>query len=247
MVNVMLVVQYDGTDFNGWQIQTKQPASRTVQFEVEQALKKITQENIRVNAVGRTDAGVHARQQVVSFTTNASVPVQRYPHALNGILPGDVVVTSSKAVAGDFHAQYSVRQKTYAYRVLNCRYPDVFLRRYAYHVSWQLDHLAMADAARYLMGEHDFRAFCASGSSVTDYVRQVTQCQVDKVDHLITISVTANGFLYNMVRIIAGTLLEVGSGRRSVASLADTIAVRQRSAAGPTAPARGLTLEEVIY
>ncbi len=247
MHHIKLTLQYDGTDFNGWQIQTRQPNSRTVQFTLESALKVLTGEDIRVVAAGRTDTGVHARGQVVSFTTASSIPVERYPRALNGILPWDVVVTASQKVDGNFHARYSARQKTYIYRIMNRPFPDIFWRRHAHHVSAELDFQAMKQAAAYFEGRHDFSSFCASGSNVSGCVREVKSCRVTSDGGLIAVVITADGFLYNMVRIMAGTLLEVGLGKRKPAEVPEIIAQKDRRAAGVTAPACGLTLESVTY
>ncbi|MBO8169422.1 MAG: tRNA pseudouridine(38-40) synthase TruA [Thermoanaerobacteraceae bacterium] len=247
MQKIKLVVQYDGTEFNGWQIQSKQSQSRTVQYELERALKALTGEAIRVEAAGRTDAGVHARGQVVSFATTSLVPVDRYPVALNSLLPEDIVVVSSEAVDEGFHARYWAKKKTYVYRIINRPFPDVFWRRYAYHIRSPLDVARMQEAACHFEGEHDFRSFCASGSSVKNYVRRVEECMVQRQGDLIALSITGDGFLYNMVRIIAGTLIEVGLGKRSAAEIPEIIEARDRKTAGHTAPAHGLTLEKVIY
>ncbi|WP_366923230.1 tRNA pseudouridine(38-40) synthase TruA [Metallumcola ferriviriculae] len=247
MPYISLTLQYDGTDFNGWQVQTKQPHSRTVQYTVEQALKLLTKEDIRVEAAGRTDAGVHARGQVISFWTNAAIPVDRYPRALNGILPRDVLVSDSGNVDINFHARFSARQKTYIYRVSSGTDLDIFWRRYSFHFLRSLDIDDMKRAAEHLRGRHDFRSFCASGSSITDFIREIKDCQVTDDGDMIEVSITADGFLYNMVRIIVGTMLEVGTGKKMVTDIPKIIAARNRGAAGATAPACGLTLERVIY
>ena len=247
MHSVKLTIQYDGTDFNGWQIQTKQPSSRTVQFEVEKALAFLTGEMTKVTAAGRTDAGVHARGQVISFSTGSSIPVDRYPAALNGILANDIVVVNSEQVPDDFHARYWVKEKTYIYRIMNSMFPDVFNQRYVYHIRSKLDVGQMALAARAFEGNHNFSSFCASGSSVKSFDRCIKACEIIEEKEMVALEITADGFLYNMVRIIAGTLIEVGLGKRSSAEIDAVIKAKDRQASGHTAPPHGLTLEKVYY
>jgi len=244
---IKLTIQYDGTGFNGWQIQTKQPSSRTVQFEVEKALAVLTGEMIKVTAAGRTDAGVHARGQIISFSTGSSIPVDRYPAALNGILANDIVVVNSEHVTEDFHARYWVKEKTYVYRIMNSKFPDVFNQRYVYHIRSKLDVGQMVLAARAFEGNHDFSSFCASGSSVKSFDRRITSCKIIEEKEMVTLEITADGFLYNMVRIIAGILIEVGLRKRPPADIDRIIKAKDRKAAGHTAPPHGLTLEKVYY
>lgn len=242
-----MILQYDGTNYNGWQIQTGQAKSRTIQGTIQEALYKLTGEKIKVTAAGRTDAGVHARGQVINFKTESTIPVSRFPKALNSCLPPDIVAVAAEQVDEQFHARYSAKRKLYRYTIDVSPYPDVFRRRYAYHVPYSLKLSRMEEAASYIEGNHDFRSFCAAGSSAKNFVRTVEMCRVSKRDNIIEIDVMANGFLYHMARIIVGTLLEVGKGKIKPEDVKRIIAAKNRDAAGPTAPSHGLCLEKVEY
>ncbi len=244
MRSLAVLVQYDGSGFSGWQ---RQPASRTVQADVEAALGIIMGEDVSVLAAGRTDAGVHALGQVVSFRTRGSVPTRRLPFALNANLPPDVRVLAAQAVPDDFHATRSALAKTYVYAVWNRPLAGPWLSRYALMDPVQLDVGRMRQAAQHLEGEHDFRAFCASGSTAKATVRTVLEARIDESKGLVTLGVTANGFLYNMVRIMAGTLLAVGKGALPVTCIQDALRNGERETLGATAPPHGLWLVAVNY
>lgn len=246
MRHLKLIVAYDGTNYHGWQVQ-RESDGPTVQGTLEAALYRLTGERVRVTAASRTDAGVHAWGQVVNFATESRIPVERFPLAMNSVLPADVVVRRAEEVGEDFHARFQARRKIYRYVIYNSRVPSPFWRRYAWFIPVHLDQELMREGAGRLVGRHDYRSFCASGSPVRTFVRTVDMLNVERRDNLIYITIAADGFLYNMVRIIAGTLVEVGQGKRSPASLAGTLAARRRETAGETAPPQGLCLLRVDY
>lgn len=243
MPNIKLILSYDGTNYHGFQLQEN---AGTVQGTLEQALGLLLGTAVRVACAGRTDTGVHAEAQVVNFHAATSIPVDRLPFALNAVLPDDIVVCSAEVVPDSFHARFSAVSKTYAYIIDNAPHPRVLTRKYAYHFRYPLNVTTMAAAASSLVGIHDFAAFRASGSSVRTTVRNLLRLEVTEHDSFVTITAEADGFLYHMVRIIAGTLLEVGSGRRAP-DLVPVLAACERWAAGPTAPAYGLVLKAVRY
>lgn len=245
MRKIRLTVSYDGTDFSGFQVQ---PNRRTVQGVLQDALAKLTKAPVRVVGAGRTDAGVHAYGQVVHFETDSRIPVDKWPLALNAVLPPDVVVRDAREVDPAFHARYSATGKTYVYRVDNRSVPDVLARRYAYHVPHALDVARMRAAARYLLGRHDFTSFCSAKTTVKgDRVRHLRRADIVVRGRDIWFCFAADGFLYNMVRILVGTLLEVGQGLRDPETMPDILAARDRAAAGKTAPPHGLILWSVAY
>lgn len=242
--NIACVVAYDGTDFHGYQ---RQGELRTVQAELERAAGVILKEAVPVAASGRTDTGVHAWGQVINFTTSCTIPVNRISFAFNSVLPPDVVMRAAVEVAPEFHARFSAKAKTYRYRVYNQAIPSPFLRRYTCHIPGKLDVPSMEQAAAHLIGRHDFRSFQSSGSTVQSTVRTVTAAQWQNNGNTVDFVITADGFLYNMVRIIVGTLLEVGRGKLSPPEMAAVIVARDRNRAGPTAVPEGLCLERVVY
>mgnify|MGYP001259425869 CR=1 FL=1 len=243
--NYRLTVQYDGTDFAGFQIQPKQS---TIQGEIERALAKLAKEPIRIIGAGRTDAGVHAEGQVISFKSDAlTVPVERLPIAINSLLPFSIRVLDANYAPPEFHARYSAVQKTYRYQIFHGPVADVFLRRFSHWIREPLDWELMTEAAQLLVGRHDFQGYAASGSSVKTTVRTLYAIEVDAAPRIKTIRFTADGFLYNMVRNIVGTLIEVGQRKRTVESVLEVLASRNRALAGPTAPPVGLLLERVDY
>jgi tRNA pseudouridine38-40 synthase len=247
--NIRLVLEYDGTNYHGFQTQDD-PALPTIQGELEAAIEAICHERLRITGSGRTDAGAHALGQVVNFHTRSTVPTHRFPAALNSVLPRDIRVKEAAAVPQEFHARFDALSKTYAYLVDNRPSTSVFLRNYAYHVPQPLDLVAMRRAAEILVGTHDFASFQSSGSSAKTSVRTVYGLGIDEIEAhegIIKFSVRADGFLYNMVRNMVGTLLEVGLGRYSVEDTASILAARDRRLAGPTAPAQGLYLVKVEY
>ncbi len=242
--NIKLTIEYDGTDFAGWQVQ---PNARTVQETVQRAISRITGEpEITLVGSGRTDAGVHARAQVASVKTDTTIPADDLVHAINTQLPEDVAVIDARDVPDDFHARYSATGKTYRYTIINRAVPSPLERNRACLVRRPLDVAAMRAAAGHIVGRHDFAAF-ESKSGDNSSVRTVTRLDVLADGDRIEMTVSADGFLYNMVRAIAGTLIEVGQGRRTPDSIPALIATRDRAQAGPTAPPQGLCLMEVEY
>ncbi|MGE5631136.1 MAG: tRNA pseudouridine(38-40) synthase TruA [Caulobacteraceae bacterium] len=246
MRNIKLIIEYDGTNYSGWQVQENAPS---IQAEIEKAVNRITGEKIRITGAGRTDAGVHARGQVANFNTNSTIPGDRFSYALNSILPRDIAIRGSCEVPDDFHARYSAKGKKYNYLLLNSKYPSALLRNYAYHINYceRLDIDRLKRASDYFVGTHDFFGFMSTGSSVSDTVRTIDEISILEENELIRLVFRGNGFLYNMVRIITGTLLDAGIGKIPVDDLPEIIASKDRSRAGITAPPCGLCLEEVYY
>ena len=244
IMNIKLRLQYDGTAYHGWQIQKN---SVTVQETVIKAIEKITGEKVTVTGCGRTDTGVHAENYICNFHTNASIPAEKFPYALNTVLPNDIVALGAEKADDDFHASRSALKKRYVYRILNREFPDAVLCRYAWHYKYPLDTNKMQEAANAFLGEHDFIGFASSGFSVKTTVREIYSLDVSRDGDLITVDITGNGFLYNMVRIITGTLVYAGNGRIDVLDMPDIIASKDRNRAGITAPPEGLCLKEVYY
>ncbi|KMZ43257.1 MULTISPECIES: tRNA pseudouridine(38-40) synthase TruA [Bacillales] len=244
MKRLRCVLAYDGTDFSGFQVQ---PDQVTVQGEIEAALNRVTGEDIQVFGSGRTDAGVHARGQVIHFDTSSNIPMDKWRFVLNNQLPDSIVIRTVEEVDASFHARFDVQVKEYRYCIDNNPVADVFRHRYADHVRFPLDVDAMQQAAHYLVGEHDFTSFCSAKTFVEDKVRTVYGLSVEKIGDEVWVTCRGNGFLYNMVRIIVGTLVEVGQGKRNPAELREILAACDREKAGKTAPAKGLTMWEVVY
>ena len=234
-----MVVAYDGTNYCGWQVQ---PNGITIEEVLNRSLSNLLGEKIEVMGASRTDSGVHSLGNVAVFDTNTRMPADKIAFALNQRLPEDIVVQGSCEVPSDWHPRYQESTKTYEYRILNrtFRMPTRRLDTYFYH--YPLDVEQMSEAASYLVGTHDFASFCAANAQVKSTVRTIYSCTAQKENDIITIRVTGNGFLYNMVRIIAGTLIEVGAGKRRPEEIKDILAAENRDAAGPTAPAQGLTM-----
>ena len=244
MKKVKLVVAYDGTNYCGWQIQ---PNGVTIEQKLNEALTQPLGEEIKVTGASRTDAGVHSLGNVCVFETSSRMPVEKISFALNQRLPEDIVVQSSCEVDESFHPRFSKSKKTYEYRILNrkMRMPTRRLDTYFFH--YELDVAAMQKAAGYLVGEHDFKSFCAANAQSETTIRTIYSCEVSKKEDIITIRVTGNGFLYNMVRIIAGTLIKVGNGDYKPEDMKEILDACDRSKAGPTAPAHGLTMIGLEY
>jgi tRNA pseudouridine38-40 synthase len=241
---IMLTIAYDGTNYCGFQVQ---PNGKTVQETVNRALSDLLKTDVRTIGASRTDAGVHARGNVAIFDTTARMAGDKFAFALNTYLPDDIKIQGSREVPPEFHPRYTDTIKTYEYKILNRVFPDPTRRIDSLHWYGPLDLPAMQKAASYLVGEHDFLSFAASGFSASSTVRNILSASVTKADDLIRFRITGNGFLYNMVRIIAGTLIEIGKGDRSCDSIPEILSARDREQAGATAPAHGLTLMEIRY
>ena len=248
MKRIKLTVAYDGTNYHGWQLQ---PREITVEEVLNKSISELTGEDIQVIGASRTDAGVHALGNVAVFDTESRIPGEKFSYALNQRLPEDVIIQRSEEVASDFHPRHCDCRKTYEYTILNRAFPLPEYRNTAHFCYGNLDIDAMNRACGSFIGEHDFAGFCSAGAQVKTTVRTIYSLEVKeeklRSGRLVRIIVQGNGFLYNMVRIISGTLLEVGRGMRSADEIADVIASKDRSKAGATAPAKGLKLVEIEY
>lgn len=244
MKNIKLVLEYDGTNYMGWQ---KQPNAETVQGAVERAVEKLTKEHVSVTGCSRTDSRVHALSYVCNFKTNSTVPPNKYREALNFYLPEDIAVTSCCEVDNDFHSRYDSKGKMYSYTILNTESRRPLSRNTSYQFKGNLNVDDMIEAAQMLVGTHDFAAFRNLGSSAKTTVRTVTELRIDKENDYIKIYIAADGFLYNMARIIVGTLIDVGSGKIKPEEIINIINSKDRTKAGKTSPAQGLCLVEVYY
>ncbi|MGL5692479.1 MAG: tRNA pseudouridine(38-40) synthase TruA [Peptostreptococcaceae bacterium] len=243
MRNLKIKIQYNGSNYCGWQ---KQPDSLGIQGTIEKAIYEITKEEVKITGSGRTDAGVHALGQVANFKLNSSIPADKLPNALNAKLPKDIVIIDCEEVDEEFHSRYSAKGKRYKYLIYNSAYRSPIYKDISYHVKYDLDFDKMFYEAKKLIGTHEFKGFMSSGSSVVDTVRTIYDIEITKNEELITIEVEGNGFLYNMVRIIVGTLVDIGRGRIKN-NLTDIINSKSRSETGHTAPAHGLFLKKVDY
>ena len=244
MKRVGLIVAYDGTNYCGWQIQ---PNGVTIQGVLNDTLSQLLGEKIEVMGASRTDAGVHALGNVCVFDTNARMPADKISFALNQFLPEDIRIQLSEEVEPDFHPRYCDSEKTYEYRILNRKFPVPTERLYTYFYHYHLDVEKMREATSYLIGQHDFASFCGSGAQVKSTIRTITSMSVERDSDIITIRISGTGFLYNMVRIISGTLIEIGNGQYPPERMKDILDACDREAAGPTAPAKGLTLMGIRY
>lgn len=236
---IRLTVAYDGTNYNGWQIQ---PNGITIEAVLNRTISSLTGEDIAVIGASRTDSGVHARCNCAVFDTRMRMPASKFAYALNQRLPDDIRIRKSEETATDWHPRKCSSIKTYEYRIVNEEFPDPLNRLYAHFCYLKLDAEKMQRAAKYLVGEHDFKSFCSVNTQAESTIRMITKITVDRQENQILIRVSGTGFLYNMVRIIAGTLLEVGAGKYEPEYVQEILAACDRSKAGPTAPARGLTL-----
>ena len=244
MKRIKLTVAYDGTNYYGWQ---KQPDAVTVEEVVNRELTRLLQEPIEVIGASRTDSGVHALGNVAVFDTDTRIPPEKISYALNARLPKDIVIQDSKEVPPDFHPRRTDCVKTYEYRILNTRFPVPTMRLYAHYVYKPLDVEKMQAAAAFLVGEHDFASFCSTGSQVKETVRTIYRLDLKREGNMVSFQVEGNGFLYNMVRIIAGTLIEVGIGSYPPERVREMLEARDRIRCGPKAPACGLTLVGIRY
>lgn len=244
MRNIKLTIEYDGKDFNGWQ---KQPNKLNIQGEIERAIYNITKEEVDLIGSGRTDAGVHAFGQIANFKTNSNISIEKMAIAINSQLKNSIVVKKAEEVDERFHSRYNAKRKTYRYVINNTEYGSAIYRNLEYHFPIKLIVEKMQEAAKYFEGEHDFKAFKSSGTSGKNSVRTIYKAEVRTDGERILIELTGNGFLYNMVRIISGTLLDVGLGKIEPSEIEDIINSKDRTRAGKTLPAHGLYLVKVNY
>ena len=245
MRNIKLTVEYEGTHYLGWQ---RQPQGMTIQEALEDAIEKTTGVKTAIVGSGRTDAGVHARGQVANFHTASDLEAERFQGALNALLPRDIVVLDAEEVPEKFNSRFSARSKLYQYAIWNDRVRPCLQREFCWQVRWDLDHALAREAAQTLIGRHDFACFESSGAETKTTVRTVTRASWEVVEpKRIVFSIEADGFLYNMVRAIVGTLVDVARGKMPPSRVAEMIASGDRRTAGPTAPPQGLCLMEVRY
>lgn len=244
MRNIKLTIEYDGKDFNGWQ---KQPNKLNIQGTIETAIESIVCHKVNLTASGRTDAGVHALGQVANFKTSSEIPIDKFAIAINSRLKKSIVIKKAEEVEETFHSRLSCKQKTYRYIINNSKQGTAIYRNLEYHISNGLDVKKMQDAAKFFEGEHDFKAFKASGTSSKNSVRNIFKADVYEKDDRVFIELTGSGFLYNMVRIISGTLVEVGIGKLQPEQIPQIIDSGKRENAGKTLPAHGLYLVSVSY
>ena len=244
MRNIKLTIEYDGKCYNGWQ---KQPDKLNIQGEIEKAIYNITQEEVDLIGSGRTDAGVHALGQVANFKTNSALPIEKLSLAINSQLKSSIIIKKAEEVDERFHSRYTAKQKTYRYIINNSKTGTAIYRNLEYCFPVKLNVEKMVEAAKYFEGEHDFKAFKSSGTSGKNSVRTIYKAEVRRDGERIIIELTGNGFLYNMVRIISGTLLDVGLGKIEPNEIPDIIEKKDRTKAGKTLPAHGLYLVKVQY
>jgi tRNA pseudouridine38-40 synthase len=243
--NIKIEIEYDGTNYCGWQVQNGSWPS--IQETIEKALQKILHEKIKLIGSGRTDAGVHAKAQIANFPLKSQIPLTRLQEGLNALLPEDIAITRISVAKPDFHSRFSVKSKIYRYTILNRLHRSAILRDYAYFCRYPLDLKLMRREALALVGRHNFGAFCASpgrGKNPRKIIKSIT---ITKHNSLINIEIEADGYLYNMVRNIVGTLIDVGRGRLAAGSVKKILLSRNRTSAGPTVPAKGLCLLKVKY
>lgn len=245
MRNITLILEYDGTNYAGWQVQKIR--STTIQETIEKALQKILQEKVKVIASGRTDAGVHAEEQVANFNTNSRISLKKLHEGLNALLPRDIAVIGLKQVKPGFHSRFHAKSKVYRYTILNRLHRSALLRSRAYFCRYPLNIKLMQKEAKCLLGKHNFKAFQATAKKEKNPIKTITKLRILKDKELIYITIEAGSFLYNMVRNIVGTLIEIGRGRYPEGSMKKILSSRDRRFAGPTAPACGLCLMKVKY
>jgi tRNA pseudouridine38-40 synthase len=249
--NICLTIEYDGTNYCGWQAQNHRKAASTsspsIQTTIESSLRKILQEKVKLIASGRTDAGVHALAQVANFHTRSKMPLERMQLSLNSMLPRDISITKVEQVLDDFHSRFSAKTKLYRYTILARPHHSAFLKNQVYFMPFPIDVRLMQKEARALLGRHNFKAFQATQKKERNPIKTIKRIKINKTADLLTIDIEADGFLYNMVRNIVGTLVEIGRGRRALGSLKKILLSKDRKLAGPTAPAQGLALIRVSY
>ena len=244
MRNIRITIEYDGKDFNGWQ---KQPNKLDIQGEIEKAIENITGEKVELYASGRTDAGVHSLGQVANFKTESKIPIEKMAIAINSQVKNSIRIVKAEEVDENFHSRYNCKKKTYRYVINNSSYGSAVYRNFEYHMPVKLDYDKMEKAIKYFEGEHDFSSFKSSGTSSKSSVRTIYKAEIKKEGDRIIIELTGNGFLYNMVRIISGTLVDVGIGKIMPDDIENIIKMKDRSKAGKTLPPQGLFLVKVKY
>ena len=244
MKNVMLIVEYEGTNFSGWQ---RQIGKRTVEEEIEKTISKVTKEKIKLIGSGRTDAKVHAIGQVANFKTESTIPASRFKYILNTRLPEDITIRESKEVDMDFHSRFSAKAKKYKYYIYNNKMPSAVYRNFSYHITKDIDINKMRDASKEFIGTHDFASFKGKRSVVKDTIRTIYNIEINRKKDLIEVTIIGKSFLRYMVRIIIGTLLEVGYGNLSREDVGEIIASKNRTKAKKTAEPQGLFLIKVYY
>ncbi len=244
MKNIKLTIEYEGTNYSGWQ---RQDNAVTIQEKIEEAIGKATGEKVKLIGSGRTDGKVHALGQVANFLTKSSIPGEKYKYALKFLLPDDITIIGSEEVDLNFHSRFDAIKKRYKYIVYNGELPRAIYRNFSYHVPYNIDLNEMICASKYLVGTHNFASFMATNSEVNSTIRTIYDISIEKNNDLIEFNIEGNSFLRNMVRIIVGTLLNVGFGKLNKEDLPKIILDRKREAAGPTAPPQGLFLEKVYY
>jgi len=246
MRNLKLEIEYDGTNYAGWQVQAHQK-KKSIQEVIEKTLQKILREKVRLVVSGRTDAGAHAKAQIANFKTNSVITLNKLRLALNGLLPDDISISKVEEASSSFHSRFDAKSKVYRYTILSRAYPSGLLRGTSYFCSYPLNVRLMRKESRCLTGEHNFKSFQASDKKERSSTRKIKQLKVARNKDLIHIDIEANGFLYNMVRNIVGTLIEIGRGRFPEGSMKRILSAKNRRAAGPTVPAKGLCLIKVKY
>lgn len=244
MRNIRLTLAFDGSNFHGYQIQKN---AHTIEAELMHAITKITQEDVKIIGCGRTDTGVHALSYTVNFKTNSKISVEKFPTAINGNIHSDIAVVKAEEAPDDFHARFSAREKTYVYRILNSKIPNPFLDKHVHRYGGKLDYSKMQSACGFFIGEHDFSSHKSLGTETATSIRNMIDCYITKNDDLIEIYMTANGFLYNMARTIAGTILCCGNGSINPLDIPCIIESKNRELAGATLPARGLFMMGTKY
>lgn len=245
MRNIKIVIAYDGSRYNGWQRQDH--TENTIQGKLEQLLCRMTGEQIEIHGSGRTDGGVHAHGQVANFKTNSQMSVKEMMNYMNEYLPMDIGILEVKDASDRFHSRLNVKRKTYCYHIWNSPVPNVFLRKYSYQIPELLNVSQMEKASQYLLGTHDFKSFCSRKKMKKSTVRMIESIKIRREGNEIIITYKGNGFLYNMVRILTGTLIEVGLGIKNPEDIPEILEAKNRERAGFTAPAQGLFLEKVDY
>jgi len=244
MRNILLKIEYEGTGYSGWQYQKN---ARSIQETIEAALKRITSRRARLISCGRTDAGVHALGHIANFKTDSDIELFKLQRALNSVLPKDIAIKETREVPLEFHSRFAAKSKTYRYTIINGRAPSAISRNFTVHIPYKLNLPLMKKEAKVLSGKHDFKSFQAAGHDERSSVRTVKKLIIKKSGGKIIIDVEADGFLYNMVRNIAGTLIDIGRGKIPAGSMARILKAKNRKLAGQTAPAKGLCLMEVKY